>query len=80
MIVHLVWGQVHLLLVGLGADIFKDMGDTQLELICYGSYPWVALCLKHLLWASQVQITYRERNKKRVRECSRRGGNEMEGV
>lgn len=44
------------------------MGDPQLELICYGSYPWVTLCLKHLLWASQVQITYRERDKIRISE------------
>lgn len=58
------------------------MGDAQLELICYGSYPRVTLCLKHLLWASKIQITYRNRGKKqktRVRKSSNEVGMKWKG-
>lgn len=53
------------------------MGDTQLELICYRSYPGVTLCFKHLLWACQVQITYKRKNESQgmLLEVWERNGN-----
>lgn len=40
------------------------MRDAQLELVCDGCHPGVILSLKHLLWACQVQVTYRQRETK----------------
>lgn len=48
-----------LLLVGLRADIFKDVGNAQLELVSDGGHPGVILCLEHLLGSRQVQVTYK---------------------
>lgn len=39
------------------------MRDAQLELVCDGSHPGVILSLKHLLWACQVQVTYRQKER-----------------
>lgn len=61
-------GEIHLLLVGLRADVLKDMRDAQLELVCYGNHPGVILSLKHLLWACQVQVTYRQREREEEEE------------
>lgn len=50
------------LLVGLWSNIFKDMGNSQLELVCNGSDPGIILSFEHLFGASQIQITCRRRH------------------
>lgn len=43
---------VYLLLVGLRTDIFKNMGNTKLELISNWGDPGVVLCFEDLLLTS----------------------------
>lgn len=69
-------GEIHLLLVGLRADVLKDMRDAQLELVCYGNHPGVILSLKHLLWACQVQVTCRKREEEGELEIYQKGKKE----
>ncbi len=44
------------LLVGVGSDVVEDVRHADLELVCDGRYPGVALRFEHLLHPHQVQV------------------------
>lgn len=51
------------ILVCLRANVFKNMGNSELELVCNRGDPRIILCFKHLFRTSQIQITkFRRQN------------------
>lgn len=48
---------LYILFVGLRANIFKNMRDSQLELVRNGCDPGIVLRFEDLLWTSEIQIT-----------------------